>query len=382
MNCKIKPYLLIARKLALFVFGILLFSCSPVKHVPENRYLLNKVDVDVDNPDISREEAKMQIRQKENYKILGFAKFHLWMYNLSSKNKPGSWLKRIGEPPEVFDESLIDASSERLKQYLGNKGFFRAKIDAEVSVNEKKRKADVSYKINTGEQYKIQKINYHIDDPALEAIFFRDSIGSFLSPGTPFDLNLLEQQQTQIVNLFKNEGYYFFTKDDVKYLADSSLYQKEVVLDLYIGSSLPQDEVERFKPYYLNDFYISVIPGSLPASLPANIPGMPTDTIRWDNYSLLTASEFRYRTGLFRNLLQMQSGNLYRIDDARHTFDAFNRLRQFRFVDIQFDTPVAAPDSNLLDCHIRLAPLSKQAVSFDIEGTNTSGNLGVAGNIN
>src|SRR5690606_30778561 len=34
------------------------------------------------------------------------------------------------------------------------------------------------------------------------------------------------------------------------------------------------------------------------------------------------------------------------------------------------------------DSHIRLAPLSKQAFTFDIEGTNTSGNMGVAGNIN
>jgi hypothetical protein len=64
------------------------------------------------------------------------------------------------------------------------------------------------------------------------------------------------------------------------------------------------------------------------------------------------------------------------------TFTAFNRLRQFRFIDIQFEEPKAQRDSNLLDCYIRLAPLNKQSTSFDIEGTNTSGNLGVAGNIN
>ncbi len=382
MNCNIKPYLLIAGKFAVIVVAVLLFSCSPVKHVPDNRYLLNKVEVNVDNPAVIREEAKIQIRQKENYKILGFAKFHLWMYNLSSKNKPESWLKKIGEPPEVFDESLVDASSERLKQYLGNKGFFRAKIETEISLNENKKKANVNYKITTGEQYIIRNINYHIDDPVLKTIFINDSAQTFISPGTPFDFNLLEEQQTKIVNLFKDEGYYYFSKDDVKYLADSSLYSKEVVLDLFVGSSLPQDDLKKFRPYYLNNFYISVIPGSVSVSSAANIAGELTDTVRWDNYSLLSGSEFRYRTGLFRNLLQMKSGNRYRISDARHTFDAFNRLRQFRFVDIQFEEPFMAADTNLLDCYIRLAPLSKQAVSFDIEGTNTSGNLGVAGNIN
>jgi hypothetical protein len=38
-------------------------------------------------------------------------------------------------------------------------------------------------------------------------------------------------------------------------------------------------------------------------------------------------------------------------------------------------------DTNLLDCFIRLAPLNKQTTSFDIEGTNTSGNFGIAGNV-
>ena len=58
-----------------------LFSCSQVKFVPDNRYLLNKVEVDVDNPLISNDTAKQQVRQKENFKILGFLKFHLWLYN-------------------------------------------------------------------------------------------------------------------------------------------------------------------------------------------------------------------------------------------------------------------------------------------------------------
>jgi len=71
---KTTPYSITAGRLAIFVFIALLFSCSPVKFVPENRYLLNKVEVEVDNSSINKEEAKMQIRQKENYKILGFAK--------------------------------------------------------------------------------------------------------------------------------------------------------------------------------------------------------------------------------------------------------------------------------------------------------------------
>ncbi|WP_175550018.1 translocation and assembly module lipoprotein TamL [Mariniphaga anaerophila] len=375
-------YLINYRKLTVVALAAFLFSCSPVKFVPEDRYLLNKVEVEVDNSTINKEEAKLQIRQKENYKILGFAKFYLWMYNLSSKKKANSWLKKIGEPPEVFDESLVGASEARLKQYLGNKGFFRANVNTDVMVNENRRKANVRYKVETGEQYKIRKVNYHISDSTLKVLFFNDSAKAFIRPGTPFDFSLLEQQRSKIVNLFKNEGYYYFSKDEVSYLADSSLYEKEVVLDLYIGSSPEQSSEKKFEPYSLNHFYISVLPGSVPVSAESSRFWQFSDTIRWENHTLFSNPEIRYRPRLFDSMLQMKNGSLYRLDDARHTFDAFNRLRQFRFIDIQFSEPEMPVDTNLLDCHIRLAPLSKQAVSFDVEGTNTSGNLGMAGNVN
>ena len=97
-------------KIAAILFAMFLFSCSPVKFVPQNEYLINKVDVEIDNADVNKTEAKSYIRQKENYKILGFLKFHLMMYNLSSKKKTEDWLKRIGEPPQIYSEDLSNRS--------------------------------------------------------------------------------------------------------------------------------------------------------------------------------------------------------------------------------------------------------------------------------
>lgn len=361
---------------------VFLVACAPVKFVPEDQYLLNRVDVHVDNSSVGKDEVKMHIRQKENYKILGFLKFHLWLYNLSSKEKTGGWLKRIGEPPEIFDDALVTASKDRIRQYLGNRGFFRANVEHEIVLKENKQKANVRYKITTGEQYRIREIKYHFGDTTLQNIFFNDSAKSFISINTPFDFNLLEKQRARIVNLFKNEGYYYFTADEVSYLADSTLYEREIILDMFVGMSPGKEDSRRFEPQFLDNFYISVLPGTISASSEFSGSGQFTDTITWKNHTMYLGKDHRYRQSLFNNLLQMQSGSLYRLDDARHTFDAFNRLRQFRFIDIQFSPSAQYPDSNLMDSHIRLAPLNKQAFSFDVEGTNTSGNMGVAGNIN
>ena len=369
-------------KWLIFLLVITLQSCSPVKFVPEEHYLLNQVEVDIDNSLIEKEEVKVHIRQKGNYKILGFLKFHLWLYNLSSKEKEGGWLKKIGEPPEVLEGGLVTASEDRIKQYLGNRGFFRARVDSEVILKEKKKKANVKYNITTGEQYKIRQLNYHFGDSVLEQIFFNDSARSFISVNTPFDFNLLEEQRAKMVNLFKNEGYFYFSTDEISYLADSTMFEKEIVLDLFVGMSPGKEDSKRFVPQYLDHFYISVLPGTTPSTSEFTGSGQFTDTVSWNNHTMYEGPELRYRRSLFNNLIQMESGSLYRINDARHTFDAFNKLRQFRFIDIQFNQSVQYPDSNLLDCQIRLAPLNKQAFTFDIEGTNTSGNMGMAGNIN
>ena len=136
----------------ILVFFLALFSCSQVKFVAEDDYLIDKVELEVDDPEINKEEAKTFVRQKENYKILGFIKFHLMLYNLSSKKKTDDWLKRIGEEPQIFDEVLSNRSVEQLKTFMEHKGFYRAKVNNTIELNEKKKKAKLKFQINTGEQ--------------------------------------------------------------------------------------------------------------------------------------------------------------------------------------------------------------------------------------
>jgi len=365
------------------LFASLLISCSQVKFVPEDKYLINKVDVEIDNEELNKDEAKNYVRQKENYKILGFLKFHLIMYNLSSKKKTEDWLKRIGEPPQIYDEVLSERSEDQLEQFANNKGYFEANINSTIAKNDKKRKADVKFNIVSGQRYYIRDINYHILDTVMESLFLGSAVKDQIIPGDPFDVFELEKQQLNIVDLFRNNGYYFFSKDDVKFLADTTSYAKQILLDLYIGGIKGNraDSAKSFRKYYLNDFYISVLPGNTPVTANRDTLRTFSDTTKWDNYTLYQNEMFNYPPALFNRTMQIKQGDLFSNASVKNTFTAFNLLRQFRFVDIQFALPNISQDTNLLDTRIRLAPLNKQSTSFDIEGTNTSGNFGVAGNV-
>ena len=358
-------------------------SCSPVKFVPEDKYLISKLKVEVDNQNMNKESAKSLIKQKENYKILGFLKFHLLLYNLSSKKKTDDWLKRIGEPPQIYDEDLSKRSEDQLKEYAYSKGYFRASVSSDVSYKEKKRKTVINYRLKTGEQYIIRGINYQIRDSSLQTLYFNSALKSEINEGDAFDIEAIEKHQLNIVKLYRDNGYFYFSKDDVKFIADSSVHEKQVFVDLLIrpAKNSQIDSAKVFQPFYLNNFFISVLPGNSPVTVGRDSVGVFSDTITWDNFTLYQTKQVTYPPALFNRTMRLNKGMLYRNAEVESAFNAFSRLRQFRFVDIQFREVNSANDTNLLDTYIRLAPLNKQATSFDIEGTNTSGNFGIAGNV-
>lgn len=370
-------------KIAVLFSAVLLFSCSQVKFVPDDKYLVSKVNVEINNPKLEKDIARSYIKQKENYKIIGFLKFHLFMYNLSSKNRSEGWLKRIGEPPQIYDEMLSQRSEEQLKQYAYSKGYFRTKVESEFKFNDNKKKVELTYKLYTGDQYKIRQINYLIPDSTLYQLYFKSELKQELNPGDPFDLEMLEMHRSEIVTLFRDNGYYYFSNDNIKFPADTSSYSKQVILNLFVSSAgrTEVDSAKVFQPFFLNNFYYSVLPGNTALISTLDSVKSFSDTLRWDKSILYESNVVTYPPTLLDRTIQMKSGDLFNSSSVKNSFLAFNRLRQFRFVDIQFQETTARNDSNLLDTHIRLAPLNKQSTSFDIEGTNTSGNFGVAGNL-
>ena len=92
----------------IFLFVILstLGSCNTVKYVPEDQYLLKKVKIKASIPEVNNEELKSYLRQTPNNTILGFWPLKLGLYSASSNDSTkwvNRWLRKIGEPPVIYD---------------------------------------------------------------------------------------------------------------------------------------------------------------------------------------------------------------------------------------------------------------------------------------
>lgn len=374
------PEINIIRKIRYGIAALVLLflaSCMTTRYVGSDETLLNRVKIDVDNQEVDREEMKNYLRQRENTRILGFFRFHLWLYNLSSKNRENGLLKRAGERPQIFDPGLAEQSQDQLTRYLYNKGYYNARVDYEADQNLQKRKTNLQFSVKTGDVYKIGDVRYHIPDPGLSQLFSDHYKTKNLLPGNRFDLDMLDAERERIAGFFRNEGYYYFSKPMIYFEADT--LAQEFVSNLVMGIELPsdnrQDSARIFRPYRINHFTWSVLgeTGTGPVS------GL-ADTLFFPGNRFIPAEGLGYHPKLFMRINRLEPGSLFNAGKAEETFTALNRLRQFRFINIYFQQ--VDPDSALLNGMIDLAPLPRQSVSFDLEGTNTSGNLGVAGNVN
>jgi outer membrane protein assembly factor BamA len=366
--------------------GVLLItSCSSTRFVPEGKYLLNKISVKVDDKNLKRDELKTHIKQKENLRILGVFKFHLWVYNLSSSKKENGWLKKIGEAPVLYEEYQTERSQSQLLIYLKNKGYYNAEvIDSAVLVGNQK-KLDLTYDVRAGKPYRIRKWNYVIKDPNLREILLNDTVNRLLRNNDIFDLDVLNAERQRVSQFLKNRGYYKFAEEFVTFQADTNFNNDRVDLIVNVDDALLKNDENAVVPHQkfkIRNYQIN--PTYKASDITANQSELNLDTLLTNDYTFVYSGELKYKPELFYSLNRLKDSTYYSLQNAEKTYRALNRLKQFSLINIGFtETNLFDNDSvPLLDCRMQLSPLPRQNFSADIEGTNSSGNLGVAGNLN
>jgi len=364
-----------------FIFG----SCNSTRFVPEGKYLLNKISIKTDDKNLKREELKTYVRQKENLRILGVLKFHLGLYNLSSAKKENDWLKRIGEAPVLYDVFQTQRSKSQLQIYLKNKGYYNAVVNDSLDINEDKRKLNLIFDIKAGQPYRVHNYTYTIKDPGLNDEILNDTVNRLIKTNDIFDLDVLNAERQRIARYLNNRGYYKFSEEFVSFKADTNFYNHRVDLTVNIDDALlknDENEVVKHQKYKMRNYLIN--PDFKTSDLTGVQAEEKLDTLKSNDYIFTYSRALKYRPELFYDLNRMKDSTWYCVQNAEKTYRALNRLKQFKLINIGFsETNTFDKDSiPLLDCKMQLSPLPRQNFSVDVEGTNSSGNLGVAGNFN
>lgn len=372
----------------LLFITLFLFSCSGTKFVPENRYLLVKNEIKTDNGKIDKDDVKNYLRQKPNKKIFGF-KFHLAIYNLSKKDKDNGfnrWLRSIGEEPVIFDEYARKKTSSQLELYLRNKGYYNAVVE-DTTLFLKHRKATNIFRLTLNEPYKINNISYEFEDSTLQSFIFADSASSLINTGDFFDVDILSEERERIETYLRNKGFYNFYKEYIYFRTDSSFLSHRVDLTLVFKKYREEYQKDQFHEishprYKIRNIYINT--DYQPREALANDPDYfaSLDTIVQDNINIIYSGEPGIRPSVITSSCYIVPGQYYQLQNVNRTYQRLSSLQLFRLITFEFkEDKVSVDGVRLLDCHIDLTKLTLQSFAVELEGTNSSGNIGAAGNL-
>ncbi len=363
-------------------------SCRPTKHVAEDEYLLANTKFDCDNSSIDEEELETTLKQNPNRKTLSIFRFHLMVYNITKTGKERKWKEKIanvvGEAPVIYDQYATQKTISNIESYLAAQSYY----DAEVSFTrkDKRKKTALTYNIKTGEPYIISEIIYDITDPIVNELVILDTINSLIHTNRKFNTDELQDERERLVRMLKTNGYYYFSVNNVHFYADTTLNPYQAKLTIAIRKSFDEENIVNntpFKSQTIRNIYIYA--NYDPKLSISDIEGYNAnlDTIYADGYNIIYNKKLKIKPSVLLQSCFVKRGDRYNIENIEKTHSHLSNLKQFKLINMKFNTSedvfLDTQKERFLDLHIYLTPLTKQSYTVELEGNNTSGNIGMAG---
>lgn len=353
-------------------------SCSVNKFIPEDKYLLDEVTVVSDTKELKASQFIFYIRQNPNARWFSMLKVPMRTYCLSGLDST-KWINRffrkIGDAPVIYDESVALKSQQEIEKAVRNMGYMGATVHLQKTI--KKKKLKLAYNIQAGHPYVVSHVAYDIDDMLIHDYIQQDSTQSLLRIGMPFDVNVLDAERQRITKLLLDNGYYKFNKDFLVYQADTvrNTYKVDLTMRLLPYQRKREDTPQRHEQYKVRNVYF--LADNEIMSLQGERQLDDFDSLQYKGYSMYYKDKVFLRPKILLDFNRIRLGELYSAQDVQNTYSNLSRLRAMKYSNIRF-LEVTEDDSTQLDAYVMLAKNKNKSVSFEVEGTNSAGDLGAA----
>lgn len=383
------PLLLISRLTGIaFIIMVLGTSCATiVKNYPKGKPFVYETNINV-NGNFSNEEREtlesgLRGQLDDSMRSRSVSKL-LW---------------NVMKNPPVYDSSNAAKSIVFMRALLTSLGYFKDSIYFKSSVDTAKTdqlRTTVDFYVTPGKVVKIDSFSYNIKQADLQSIAIANQQDAFVKKGEPFAKAAISVELDRLVNLYRNNGYLRFSREELIGLWDTldvSLLQPtldpfeqlELLEKLRQRRENPTANLEiRLKPGFdstrLTKYYIG------------NVTVYPDITLDTSAYSRketvvngikVVSYLDMFKPKIFPQNIYLKQGQLYDQRNYFKTINRFNSLGSWRLVNIE-QVPRGTLDT--ADFNIRMTPARKYSFTANLEGsrnnTAVSGNLfGIAINV-
>ena len=368
-------------KSILFLLVILgLSGCAIRKYVPEGKTILidMKIVNDSSHFDISKSGVNDRIIQKPNKNLFGWLP-RVWVYYKTiNKTDKGfyKWVnKNFGVEPVYYNTILTADSKRQIENYLNNTGFFKSQVVANKT--DKNKRSKVVYRIKPKTPYTIREVNRKIYDSAVAKEIQSLDNDMLVKSGDNYDVFVMDKERDLISTHLRDNGYYYFTKENILYEVDTNLMQKKADVTLRIDG-------QKHNKYKINKVFIYPDYNVKTASTDVNDTVAFTFSMRRKDpettFNFVYGKNPKVNFKTFNQVIQIHEGDDFSQRKVSQTYRALGSLKIYSLSNISFDTVAGGNDSvKLMNCTVTLQKSKIHHYNIQLEGTNSGGDFGALG---
>jgi hypothetical protein len=361
---------------------ILISSCTTIKNFPKNQPFVysNKIVI---KSNINKDEKSRLIKELNNY----------WDDSMQVRKIVKLGIFSVIKNPPVYDSSNLVRSVKFMDNYLKSQGYYAASYtnDTINLFTKTQHRVTPIVTIDLGKNISIDSVVFDLMDSSLQQLAKQNITNSLLKTGKPYTTQIISNELDRLNALFKRNGYYNFSKDDIYALVDTTYSQLlDLTIDPFKLAKLI-DEYEKSKKenpkwkitikqredttgvaskrFFIGHIYYYPQAGSFDLT-DSTIAKPWLHDHALGNYSLRFDKRI-IKLNTLKQFTFLQTGDPFNQTNYYKTLNSLGKLGPWKQVDAKF----VFRDEDSLDLHITMVPDKKLGIEITNEISKNTGDL-------
>lgn len=361
---------------------VLVTSCSTTKLLGEDEQLyvgVKKMEIySTEGADITSEaksEVKSDLSVKPNNPLFSpYVRspfpFGILIYQYCKPTKDKGfkhWFyEQFAKEPVLISTVSPDMRMRLVENKLQNMGYFNS--EASYQLLPKKRdpkKVKISYAVDVAQGWMYDEIIYPSPVDDLTTLIDSLKTTSLIQKGRQYNTDTLSMERNRITSVLRNNGYYYFRPDYLRFLVDTTQTKYQVDIKMILEEGIPAMALRQYKVGKI-DVNIESVSGVGEIDTLYSKRGLASKGI-----NITYQKPKKVKWGLVRRNIRMRTGGVYSLDDQKQTQSNLSRTGVFSKVQI---IPILSDtlNSDTLDFKIDLVMGKPLEAEFGINVTSKS----------
>jgi len=396
-----------------FLICLLLASCTIARKYQKNKPFITKNNIEVKGGNFSKEE-RASLKQRLNAQLDDSSKVRvvdkLFLFHI------------ITNPP-AYDSSSAAKSARNMETSMLHLGYYKAKasFSADTINQDDQQRVHVNYVVEVNKPTLIDTFSYIMRKPDLQKLAVDNINKTLIEQGKPVTKAAVLGEINRLVDLYRNNGYYKFTAEELvmrgdttvaalttitddifeqlRLLAEAQEAREKPTIKLAMVLKVPKDS-SRLKQYYINNIYFfpdyrngdSLTSTDLTKRYLAR---KRCKTCKLDTNFIMLFHKNLFRPRFLIRNLYLRKGNLYNQTDFYKSLNSYARAGVWQSTIIVVQEVKTKEDSiHKIDLLVQLIPgkqynyeasleasYSASSNTNSVTAANAGNLLGLSGNI-